>query len=162
MTKFDTINILNEGNRNLPYFTQEELFIVAKEGRYRGLTPWQRWHGATLRSDHNQCRIWDGRDNVTLDTDFYITCREDTRTNEQWPNGKHINPMRMAWLLYHGEIPGCIDAVHNNADIRNHCETADLPKDAHGCRVMCLNPQHLHVQRTQHWNADREIWEVYG
>ena len=159
---YPTVNILTERNKNMPYFTMDELFIEATEGRFKGTTPWQRWNASIEKTKHGGCHKWVGTDHITVSPDFYITCREDTRTNEQYHNGKFIHPHRMAWLLYIGDIPGCIDAIHNNAYVRNYCAMADEPLDQRGCRQICVNPQHMHIERTQHWNDKEQHWEVIG
>lgn len=159
---YPTVHTLNERNTNMPYFTMEELFIEATEGQFKGTTPWQRWNQSIDKRMLKGCHRWVGVNKITTSPDFYITCREDTRTNEQFHNGKFMHPHRMAWLLYIGEIKGCIDAVHNNAIITNWCDTADEPLDVRGCRQICVNPQHMAIKRFQHWNEQEQHWEVNG
>ncbi len=158
---YPTVNILTERNKNMPYFIMDELFIEATEGQYKGTTPWYRWHASIDKRKLNGCHRWKAN-KITTSVDFYITCREDTRTNEQFHNGKFIHPFRMAWLLYIGEIKGCIDAVHNNAIITNCCETADEPLDVRGCKQICVNPHHMALKRYQHWNQREQHWEIIG
>ena len=131
--------------------THEDWHTQCTEGKFAGTTPLERWNAQLApQGPQEACVIWQPVSPISSHSDF-----------EVW-EGTHTHVHRLAWLLYHGEIEGCIDATHNSGRIRNCCHAADCVWDSAGMPMVCVNPQHMQVEQRRIWCNTTRTWFVYG
>ena len=137
------------GREPLFVVSMEMMHTPAQQGKFDGITPWQRWCDAIEHNAHSGCDVYNG-DKGGFNNMFEVT------------EGRYVECCAVAWQINFGAIDQALDHNHYNVRIRNQCECADEQwgTEPFGLPKRCVNPQHLHVERTASYDRESGCWRV--